>query len=102
MRVAEISANDLNLGYSKQQALNSSTAKLSKYVEILMNHKIQDSSFSIVARLRDEKSWLLSRQYRGIIFVSETSRPVLGLTNLLDNGYRSLFPWGTSTGGGQR
>jgi len=34
--------------------------------------------------------------------VSETSRPVLGLTSLLDNGYRGLFPWGTSAAGGDR
>ena len=31
----------------------------------------------------------------------EMSRLVLGLTSLLDNGYRGLFPWGTSTGVGQ-
>jgi hypothetical protein len=56
-----------------------------------MNHKIRDSSCSLVARLQDEKSWLFSRQYRGISFVTETSRPVLGLPNLLDNECRGYF-----------
>ena len=63
-----------------------------------MKHKTRDGSCSLVARQPDEKSWLLSRQNRGIIFASETFRPVLVVPSLLDNEYRGLFPWGTSSG----
>jgi len=56
-----------------------------------MTRRTRNSSCSIVGRLQGEKCWLLSRQYRGIICVSETSTPVLGLPSLLDNEFRGYF-----------